>query len=205
MNSQDWKAKQSDIENYYSALINQYGHDPRACDYGRASSQLAKFEVISAGIRETSALNLLDVGCGFADYADYLQANGQSNISYYGLDLSQQMIDNARELHPALTFYRGDICELEFDVTFDYVTANGIFYLLGEAAEDYMQTLVARMFALSKKGLIFNSLSSLADTLEPGEFYADPSRVLAFCQTLTRNVILRHDYLGHDFTVYMYR
>ena len=32
-----------------------------------------------------------------------------------------------------------------------------------------------------------------------------PLHVLAFCRTLTSRVTLRHDYLEHDFTVYLYR
>jgi hypothetical protein len=40
---------------------------------------------------------------------------------------------------------------------------------------------------------------------EPGEFYADPVEIVRFCRSLTPWVVLRHDYLAHDFTVYLYR
>ncbi|CDN13322.1 hypothetical protein RintRC_4207 [Richelia intracellularis] len=53
--------------------------------------------------------------------------------------------------------------------------------------------------------MAFNSLSSWGTQKESGEFYADPLATVKFCRTLTPWVILRHDYMQHDFTIYMYR
>ena len=46
----------------------------------------------------------------------------------------------------------------------------------------------------------------------PGKFqggeevqYSDPSQVFRFCKSLSEWVVLRHDYLPHDFTIYMYK
>ena len=68
-----------------------------------------------------------------------------------------------------------------------------------------MRDLVARMFALCREAVAFNSLSTWAPDPEPSEFYADPAETLAFCRTLTTRVTLRHDYHTRDFTVYLYR
>jgi len=88
---------------------------------------------------------------------------------------------------------------------FDLVTANGIFYLLGDEAWPTMQEIVRRMYAVAEHAVAFNSLSSWAEDKEAGEFYADPAEVLQFCRTLTPWVVLRHDYHPRDFTVYMYK
>ena len=45
----------------------------RACDYGHAESQLIKSTVLS-DVMPLSKNSVLDVGCGFADYAAFLAA-----------------------------------------------------------------------------------------------------------------------------------
>jgi hypothetical protein len=66
--------------------------------------------------------------------------------------------------------------------------------------------MIAAMFDACHIGVALNSLSSWHDTSEQGEFYcADPLEILAFCRTLTPSILFRHDYLPHDFTVFMYK
>ncbi|GBO51706.1 hypothetical protein APA_947 [Pseudanabaena sp. lw0831] len=98
-----------------------------------------------------------------------------------------------------------DILTESPDGSYDLVTANGIFYLLNQDAELYMQRLIARMYELSSKAVAFNSLSLWDKNQEDGEFYADPLKTVQFCRTLTPWGVLRHDYLLHDFTIYMYK
>lgn len=190
------------IGRYYDELVARYGHDPRACDYGRAESQAIKFAVLSQ-VAPLDGKRILDVGCGFADYATYLSALFR-NVSYAGVDISAAMVASARALHPELSIRAANI--LEEDVgAFDIVTANGIFYLLGAEAPALMRALVARMYASATEAVAFNSLSAWTPDQEPGEYHADPAEVLNYCRTLTPWVALRHDYHPRDFTVYLYR
>ncbi len=91
--------------------------------------------------------------------------------------------------------------------TFDVVTANGIFYLLGEQAWPMMQQIIERLYELATSAVAFNSLSAWAnkEEQEAGEYYADPIKVVDFCRRLTPWVVLRHDYHPRDFTIYMYK
>ena len=82
------------ITDFYDGLIQKYGHDPRACDYGRAESQRIKFQVLSE-VAPLENSSLLDVGCGFADFADFLQARFPG-LQYSGMDLCPAMITEAR-------------------------------------------------------------------------------------------------------------
>jgi SAM-dependent methyltransferase len=191
------------IASFYDGLVAQYGHHPRAADYGRVESQRIKFEVLSQ-ILVPEDRKLLDVGCGFADYARFLSEKGHS-VEYVGVDLSPKMIEEARAASPGLDLRVANILDDHSLGTFDVVNANGIFYLLGEDAWALMQELVRRMFSLATRVLAFNSLSSWAPDQEPGEFYADPARVLDFCRTLSTRATLRHDYHRRDFTIFLYR
>jgi trans-aconitate methyltransferase len=124
------------IANFYNERVRTFGHDPRACDYGRAESQQRKFAVLSR-MTDYSQASVLDVGCGFADFADYLFKRYQG-VEYHGLDLSQEMITKARLARPRLDLRVGNVLKLPQDESYDIITANGIFYLLGEDAESLM-------------------------------------------------------------------
>lgn len=191
------------IAAYYEALIAKYGHDPRSCDYGRPESQQKKFRVLSE-VCALSGKRLLDVGCGFADYADFLHA-AYPTLTYEGVDITASMIREAKRLHPGLSLRVFDILDDEPGGPYDVVSANGIFYLLGPNAEILMQRLIQRMFTLCTEALAFNSLSTWATDPEANEFYADPQKIITFCRTLSPWVVLRHDYSPRDFTLYLYK
>ena len=192
------------IADYYDGLIRKYGHDPRACDYGRVESQKIKFRALSE-VAPLANSSVLDVGCGFADFATFL-GEGFPGLLYSGIDLCSAMVDEAKRNHPNLDLRVANIFDASFDHKFDVVTANGIFYLLGDQAWPMMRQMIERMYALAKTAVAFNSLSAWATDQEPGEFYADPLRVVDFCRrALTPRVVLRHDYHPRDFTVYLYK
>ncbi len=191
------------ISDYYDRLVRQYGHDPRACDYGRPESQNIKFRILSEVIPLANC-SLLDVGCGFADFATYLQGCF-SGLKYSGIDLCSAMVTEAQRNQPGLDLRVANIFDASFDRTFDVVTANGIFYLLGEQAWPLMQQIIERMYALATSAVAFNSLSAWAKEQEAREYYADPLKTVDFCRQLTGRVVLRHDYHARDFTIYLYR
>lgn len=191
------------ISAFYDDLVERHGHVPRACDYGSPDSQRAKFKVLSE-VADLAGMRALDVGCGFADFARYLRPRF-SSVEYVGVDVSRRMIEEGRRLEPALDLRLGNIMDMAFTETFDLVTANGIFYLLGEDAPRLMHEMIQRMFALARVAVAFNSLSTWARDPEPQEFHADPLEVLAFCRELTPWCVLRHDYHPRDFTIYLYK
>jgi len=193
----------SSIAEFYNRRVGEFGHDPRACDYGRAESQRRKFRALSTALNYAGR-SVLDIGCGFADYADYL-AEHHTGVSYAGVDLSAAMIERARAAHPDLDLRVGNLLEEPASATHDIVSANGIFYLLGADAPALMQRLVRAMFARCREAVIFNSLSTWATVREPGEFYADPLSTVAWCRDLSPWVTLHHDYLPHDFTIVIRR
>ena len=191
------------IANYYQDLVQKYGHDARACDYGRPQSQEIKFRVLSEAM-PAKGRSVLDVGCGFADFHRFLR-DRFGEVRYSGIDVCPAMVEEACRLDPGCEVKVANILDHSIRERFDLVTANGIFYLLGDEAWPTMQEIVRRMYAVAEHAVAFNSLSSWAEEKEAGEFYADPAEVLQFCRTLTPWVVLRHDYHPGDFTIYMYK
>jgi len=191
------------IADFYDRRVAQFGHDPRACDYGRSESQRKKFQVLSDSI-DYSGRSVLDIGCGFADFSAFL-AQRHERVRYSGVDLSPSMIAKAREKNPEHDLQVMNILEEVGNQTHDVVTANGIFYLLGNDAPQLMRRLVKAMFERCREAVIFNSLSTWATIKEPDEFYADPLETVAWCREISPSLVLRHDYLQHDFLIVLRR
>jgi len=193
------------IAAFYDRRVAEFGHHPRACDYGHPDSQRRKFLALSTAL-DHEGRSVLDIGCGFADYADHL-ATRYASFQYSGMDLSPAMIARARAIHPDLDLQVGNILDLENSQTpsHDIVSANGIFYLLGADADALMKRIVTAMFRRCREAVVFNTLSTWAETQEPGEFYSDPISTVAWCRELTPWVTLHHDYLLHDFTIVLRR
>ncbi len=187
---------------YYTDRLARYGQDPRALDWGSRASQQRRFAIL-AEIGELNHAFILDIGCGLADYYEYLAQAG-INVCYTGMDITPAMVTAAQARFPQQRFLVGDALAAveQLPQGADYVFASGLFTF---AHAGVLRQTVQAMFACCRKALAFNSLSAFASEQEPGEFYADPLETLRFCRTLTPWVVLRHDYLPHDFTVYLYR
>jgi trans-aconitate methyltransferase len=192
----------STIGAFYDSLVDRYGHQPKACDYGQEASQRIKFEVLSR-VLHLSGKKVLDVGCGFADYATFLHER-YGTLNYTGIDVSRRMVEEARKLHPDRDIRHCHLLDMQ-DQCFDVVTCNGIFYLLGSEARVMMERMIERMYSMATEAVALNSLSAWAPDQQEGEFYADPIETADFCRRLTPHIVLRHDYHSRDFTLYLYK
>lgn len=64
---------------------------------------------LERAIRFTSKKRLaLDIGCGSS--GRFIKVLSQHGFQAEGLDISSEMVDLAKQLHPDITFYRTDIC-----------------------------------------------------------------------------------------------
>ena len=80
------------------------------------------------------------------------------------------MVAEAQRSHPELDLRNENLLDVSFHRSFDVVTANGTFYLLGDQAWSMMRKMIERMFSLVTSALAFNSLSSWASNRSPVSF-----------------------------------
>ncbi|MCH2138465.1 MAG: methyltransferase domain-containing protein [Phycisphaerales bacterium] len=184
-----------------SARAHKHGH--LAVDWGSASSQQLRFDVLIQLLGISSGMRVLDVGCGVGGLLDRLVEFG-IDVQYHGIDISQEMIDICRSRHSSHTFTLGSVLEVDVPAC-DVAIASGIFNLRQTSPMDFLQAVASKMMQLSERGMGFNCLSSEADSKTPGEFHACPGEVLAFAHTLGRHVRYDHSYLPHDFTIAVLR
>jgi SAM-dependent methyltransferase len=188
----------------YGELVRKHGNNVRSLGWGSRESQIRRFAVF-ADIGKLKGASVLDVGCGLGDLYGWMRKK-RLDVHYTGIDLTPGMVKRARQRFPTVQFRVQDLLDVSLPITrHDYVLSSGIFTHRNRAPFDFLTAAIQRMFDLSKRAVAFNCLSAWAKTKEPGEFHADPLKLLSFCRKLTPRVVLRHDYHPRDFTIYLYR
>ena len=190
----------------YQKLFDVHQQSHKALNWGSREGQQLRFKIL-AGIGLLEGKRILDVGCGLGDFAGWLDLNN-IKVEYTGLDLTPELVEQARKNYPERKFILGSILDesLFIDQQFDFVLSSGIFYTYNRDGDAWLKAAVSRMWLLCKEGVAFNSLSAWSEEVrESDEYYADPTATLGFCRKLTPWVAMRHDYHPRDFTIYISR
>jgi SAM-dependent methyltransferase len=197
----DRKSHAARVQAHYLPLLAKHGDTNLAVDFQHAGNQQARFTILAA-IDNLADVSILDVGCGVGHFALWLGERGYRG-DYLGVDLLAEMVARARKAHPDRRFEVADILADPTRHRADYVMSSGIFHLGDQA---FMHRMIAAMDLASRKGVAFNSLSSWDEYDTQGNFFcADPLETLEFCRTLTSQILFRHDYLPHDFTIFLFK
>ncbi len=106
---------------------------------------------------------------------------------------------------PECAFHCLDLLEQPFDEPCDYFLLSGA--LNYRVADNLALThgMIRRMFALARKGVGVNFLSTYVNFERPHNYHHNPGALFDWARTLTRWVTLRHDYPLWEFTLYLYQ
>ena len=194
-----------DPQTYYAEKLAQHGATPESVDVTRSGQRL-RFKIIMDALGETHNCSILDVGCGYGAFRDYLIEYSRYSIAYTGIDICDPMITAAQGRWPKAHFETRDIVADPFPQQFDFVVASGLFqfnHSWGNA-----ERLISAMWAHTRHTLVFNMLSRMTPmdaAWVNTEFHVEPERALQFCLDHTPYIDLRHDYRRNDFTIIMRR
>jgi SAM-dependent methyltransferase len=199
--------KMKNVKEYFDNTLKAHGATPRGVDWNSEGAREVRFEQLSKVITRGQPFTMLDYGCGYAAYADYLESQHLIFSRYTGFDILESMVEKAREIHSDTKrfYFTSDLAKLE---PVDYATACGVFNMKLDATfeewTDYVLKCLKEMDSLSVKGFSVNFLTkySDADKMRPDLYYADPCFLFDYCKTnFSKNVALLHDYHVYDFTL----
>jgi hypothetical protein len=89
---------------------------------------------------------------------------------------------------------------------FDYIFLCGVFNQRLDGVNDTIKNVLSRLWPHARLGLAFNALSSRAPRKDTELNYISPEEFSIFARKeLTPDVVLRHDYLPEDFTLFLYK
>lgn len=157
--------------------------------------------------------SVLDVGCGCADFYDFLkmipprtcEEMGDPPIQYTGIDISPKMIQRAKEYYPEADARLLDLKDV--DEEYDWVVAVGPFNVrVSQNQPEYLKDQIKRMFDLARRGLSFTFLSNRAVDKEhhfDELFYYDPADIFRYCLSLSKYVAADHMAEPTQMVVYM--
>jgi hypothetical protein len=166
------------------------------------ATQAARFEAISR-IVPLSGRSLLDVGCGRADFLDFLLARGIRPADYIGIEGVDALAAAAEAKRlPDATIIRADFVAepVKMFAGADVVVLSGS---LNTACDKVFYETLRRARDAAAEALVFNFLCS---PLLAGQSYLhwrDPRAVLQFARQHGANVAALDDYLPGDMTVRM--
>ncbi|MFA5147162.1 MAG: class I SAM-dependent methyltransferase [Candidatus Omnitrophota bacterium] len=201
----DEKSKR-EMNTYYSGRLKEYGPTKEALVYRSDRQQTDRYALLADIEPMAKESSLLDVGCGLGFLCDYLRSYGWKG-KYTGIDINPDMIKASQKRLPKDNFLCKDILTERFDEQYDYVFCAATVQLRptnGDPVE-YMQAMVKKMFSLTRGALAFDVFSGRVDYQDKDKLYVDPARLLDFCYTLTRRVVLRNDTRPYELMMYLYR
>lgn len=194
------------VNEYYSKRILEHGATPQGVDWNGEESQNIRFhQLMKVAESNNGDFSLLDFGCGYGGMLDYLEPVYGKRLSYTGLDISPEMIKEAKKLY----VNKGDFFEsLPADFKADYLVASGVFNVRQDTPDDqwweYIIKTLDQFDQLSTKGFAFNILTSYSDKpfMRDYLYYANPEKLFAYCKThYSKQVALLHDYPLYEFTI----
>ena len=190
------------VLNYYDKLNKSEYENYKKVGWGSLESQTQRFKILTQ-IGLINKKSILDVGCGVGDLYGWLLKNNYT-LTYEGLDINPNLIESAKKKYPDISFSCSDfLCE-SFIKTYDYALLSGALTVPQNNQSELIFKVIEKMFLLSKYGVALNFLSVFSDYFEPNLYYADPSEIIRMSSSISKKFILRHDYMTHDMTIFIY-
>ena len=196
----------TEVASYYSDKLRTHGETPRGVDWNGEEGQVLRFDQLSKIIEDGGPWSLIDVGCGYGAYLEFL-ASRFEGVSYRGIDVSEEMVLAAQRRQANRKNARF-LCASNPGESADYVVASGIFNVrMGRSDGEwwtYLKDTLDVLDGSSRSGFAFNCLTSYsdADKMRDYLYYADPCAVFDYCKRhYSRNVALLHDYQLYEFTI----
>lgn len=196
---------------FYDRMIAQEGANPRGLALASRASQHLRFSAWLSSAPVAANDSVLDVGCGFADLYDFLVGLGHQG-DYAGWDISASAVAEARRRHPEiadrLTERDALDAALDAEERHDWVVCSGTFNV-GLSSADGLAAL-RPLYARANKGLVVtfqNAYGTTRPAADDGYERAKYTAESAYAEAkaLTPWVVVRDDYLPHDFLIAVLR
>ena len=193
---------------HYEQCLRRHGPTPAGVDWPNGADLATRFGVMLEPLAEAGECpELLDLGCGPGLLVDFLSAIGAADrVKYRGIDLSQQMVDAARERWPKHEFVRRDIIAMPLaEQSVDVVIMNGVLterVALNIAAMTALaEALVAAAFRAARVAIAFNVMNAHVDWRREDLFHWPFDALAGFLRrNVSRFYELRADYGLYEYT-----
>ena len=188
-------------------MLKKHGYSPKALGWDKGKQFLRFRELTNLWNLENSSI--LDIGCGFGDFVNYLKLEGIKPFNYTGIDLVKEFVDKAKNEHQDqnIELCVGDFLSLPFSKKFDFCIASGTFNLRMDGIEGYkyIESNLTKMFETCKIGIAVNFLTDRVDYKHDHNFNSSPEKILSIAYNLSKRIVLRNDTFPFEFSIIIYK
>ncbi len=191
------------INKRYSERLAKEGNTYEALRTGPWERREMRFSIVKeVGI--STGDSVLDVGCGYGDFYDYLNRNDIS-VQYAGYDINSDFVKIGKEKYPECHFEVKDIVHEEYP-KYDWIISSSCFNLELKSQNnyDFIEEILRSSYAHCNKGIAMDLFSDYVDFRADNMFYYSPEKVFQIAKTITKRVCLRHDHPMFEFCIYLY-
>lgn len=175
---------------FYTDSYKKYGICAKGVHWSSKETQYLRFEIITSMIKNIESSSIIDIGCGFGEYLNFLKKFNLLPDIYLGIDCEEFMIDIAREQFPKNIFLKCNILKTQIPEA-DYLICSGALNIFTK--NEFLKA-IENCFKASKRGFIFNFLT------EKSLHNMNEEEVYDFCKKLTNKITISDDYLHNDAT-----
>jgi ubiquinone/menaquinone biosynthesis C-methylase UbiE len=188
---------------FYNLHFKKFGERPEALRW-TPQGQLKRYHTFLDIAPDLNNQNILDYGCGMADFYKFLKRRG-INVKYTGVDINANFINVAKKKYPECTFRVMSVDEDSLEGFYDYIFICGVFNLQVHGVDDDMKNALVTLFKHCHKGLALSALSTHTPVKDHELHFTSPEDMVKFSiENLSPSVVLRHDRLPNDFTIFVY-
>jgi SAM-dependent methyltransferase len=189
----------------YSDRYSMLGYDVKTLGWGSLEQQRYRFFQTLAFQDIINGGEILDVGCGFGDYLDFLDEQKVAYSGYHGVDINSDLVHEAKIRHRDKKLARFSVMDILRGPAVTAPIADvgvmlGVlnFRLKGEVDNlAYTKIMLEKAFGFVRNALIVDFLSARRTVDYPEEdfvYYHDPHAVIEMAFSLSEDIILKHDY-----------
>jgi len=183
--------------NLYKKLYYKHGDSFVSVKARDSLQQSLRFKYLLECFQLKNHHKILDVGCGLGDFLKYLRKNNLK-CKYLGVDFLSEFINLAKKKYRKdrnSKFLKMDIEIDRFPKNYDWLFLSGLFNDKNIGSEALMFKIIRKMFKASRKGIVFNSLSTHVDYKDKKLFYSNPEKVFNYCvKNLSKYIVLKTNY-----------
>jgi SAM-dependent methyltransferase len=188
---------------FFNYHLNKFGDRPEALRW-TPQGQLKRYHTLLDIAPDLNNQRVLDYGCGTGDFYKFLKLRG-INVQYTGVDINENFITLAQKKYPECTFKVMCIDDEPLAGYFDYIFICGVFNLRVPGVRQDLQNALINLFKHCNKGLALNALSSHSSVKDAELNYTSPEEVVKFAiEYLSPSIVLHHDRIENDFTLFIY-
>jgi len=193
------------IINRYRSRLQEHGHSIQALASGTIERRDIRFDVLNS-VGDLQGKRVLDIGCGLADFYAWLGERG-IRVNYTGYDITPELVEFSEARFPDANFEVRDIQTQGIPENFDYIVSSQTFNNKLTYHDNYevMKDVLKICYEASNQAVAVDMMTTYVDFRDSHLFYYNPEDIFQYAKSITKRVLLRHDYPAYEFAVFLYK